>query len=106
RLRVRDDHRADPVPRLAALGQLNMDLGNNILSILIWLPIIGGIAVLVFGDEGDARSSRAGGMRILALGVSLLTFLLSIFLYRNFDTAVATMQFVERVPWIEALSVE
>ena len=45
-------------------------------------------------------------MRILALGVSLLTFLLSIFLYRNFDTAVATMQFVERVPWIESLSVE
>jgi NADH-quinone oxidoreductase subunit M len=83
-----------------------MDLGNNILSILIWLPIIGGVAVLVFGDEGDYRSARAGGMRMLALGVSLLTFLLSIFLYQNFDTAVATMQFVERVPWIEALSVE
>jgi NADH-quinone oxidoreductase subunit M len=83
-----------------------MDLGNNILSILIWLPIIGGIAVLVFGDEGDYRSARAGGMRMLALGVSLLTFLLSIFLYQNFDTAVATMQFVERLPWIEALSVE
>ncbi|HLU07574.1 MAG TPA: NADH-quinone oxidoreductase subunit M [Woeseiaceae bacterium] len=83
-----------------------MDLGHNILSILIWLPIIGGVAVLIFGDEGDSRSARASGMRMLALGVSLLTFLLSIFLYRNFDTAVATMQFVERVPWIESLSVE
>src|SRR5690606_3882122 len=60
----------------------------------------------IFGDEGDSRSARASGMRMLALGVSLLTFLLSIFLYRNFDTAVATMQFVERVPWIESLSVE
>jgi NADH-quinone oxidoreductase subunit M len=83
-----------------------MDLTHNILSILIWLPIVGGVAVLIFGDEGDAKSIRAGGMRMLALGVSLLTFLLSIFLYRNFDTAVASMQFVERVPWIEGLNVE
>jgi NADH-quinone oxidoreductase subunit M len=83
-----------------------MDLTHNILSILIWLPITGGVAVLIFGDEGDAKSIRAGGMRMLALGVSLLTFLLSIFLYRNFDTAVASMQFVERVPWIEGLNVE
>jgi NADH-quinone oxidoreductase subunit M len=83
-----------------------MDLTHNILSMLIWLPIIGGIAVLVFGDEGDSRSSRAGGMRMLALGVSLLTLLLSVFLYRNFDTTIASMQFVERIPWIEALNVE
>ena len=83
-----------------------MDLTHNILSLLIWLPITGGVAVLIFGDEGDAKSTRAGGMRMLALGVSLLTFLLSIFLYRNFDTAVASMQFVERVPWIEGLNVE
>jgi NADH-quinone oxidoreductase subunit M len=83
-----------------------MDLTHNILSMLIWLPILGGIAVLAVGDAGDARSPRASGMRMLALGVSLLTFLLSIFLYRNFDTASASMQFVERVPWIDALSVE
>jgi NADH-quinone oxidoreductase subunit M len=83
-----------------------MDLTHNILSMLIWLPIVGGIAVLVFGDAGDSKSTRAGGMRMLALGVSLLTFLLSVFLYRNFDTAVASMQFVERVPWIETLRVE
>jgi NADH-quinone oxidoreductase subunit M len=73
---------------------------------LIWLPVIGGVAVLIFGDAGDSRSARAGGMRMLSLGVSLLTFLLSIFLYRNFDTATASMQFVERVPWIDALSIE
>jgi NADH-quinone oxidoreductase subunit M len=83
-----------------------MDLTHNVLSMLIWLPIVGGVAVLMFGDAGDSRSVRAGGMRMLALGVSLLTFLLSIFLYRNFDTAVASMQFVERVAWIEGLNVE
>jgi NADH-quinone oxidoreductase subunit M len=83
-----------------------MDLSNNILSFLIWLPIVGGVAVLLAGDGGDARSSRAGGMRFLSLGVTLLTLLLSIFLYRNFDPTTAGMQFVERMPWIEALTVE
>ncbi|HWM28398.1 MAG TPA: NADH-quinone oxidoreductase subunit M [Woeseiaceae bacterium] len=83
-----------------------MDLTHNILSILTWLPIVGGVGVLIFGDAGDSRSTRAGGMRMLVLGVSLLTFLLSIFLYTNFDTTTASMQFVERVPWIDALRVE
>jgi hypothetical protein len=31
-----------------------MDLTHNILSMLIWLPIIGGVAVLMFGDAGDS----------------------------------------------------
>jgi NADH-quinone oxidoreductase subunit M len=82
-----------------------MDLTHQILSILIWLPIIGGTAVLIVGDDGDASSSRAGGMRVLALAVSVLTFVLSIFIYTNFDTRTAAMQFVERVPWIEAFDV-
>jgi NADH-quinone oxidoreductase subunit M len=83
-----------------------MDLSQNILSFLTWLPIFGGIAVLVAGDGGDASSSRAAGMRMLALAVSGLTFVLSIFLYSNFDTTTASMQFVERSPWIDALNVE
>ncbi len=83
-----------------------MDLSQNILSFLTWLPIFGGIALLIAGDGDDASSSRAGGMRLLALAVSLLTFVLSIFLYTNFDTATASMQFVERWPWIDTLNVE
>ena len=83
-----------------------MDLSHNILSIVIWLPILGGIAVLLAGDGGDVSSSRAASMRVLALAVSLLTFVLSIFLYSSFDSATADMQFVERVRWIEALNVD
>ena len=83
-----------------------MDLSQNILSFLTWLPIFGGMAVLIAGDGGDASSSRAAGMRMLTLAVSGLTFVLSIFLYSNFDTTTASMQFVERSPWIEALNVE
>ncbi|MGB5244907.1 MAG: hypothetical protein WBN34_00025, partial [Woeseia sp.] len=83
-----------------------MDLSHNILSILIWLPILGGLAVLAFGDAGDSASPRAHGMRMLAFAVSLLTLLLSLFLYTNFDTTTAAMQFVERSPWIEAFKIE
>jgi len=83
-----------------------MDLTQNILSILIWLPIAGGVALLLVGDGGDAKSARAGQMRWLALGTTVLTLIFSIFLYMAFDNAIATMQFVERVPWIAAFNVE
>ena len=83
-----------------------MDLTHHILSILIWLPIIGGTAVLFFGDGGNSASSRAGGMRVLALLVSVLTFILSIFLFTNFDTSTASMQFVERFEWIPTFNVD
>ena len=82
-----------------------MDLTHLILSILIWLPIIGGTAVLFVGDDGNAASSRAEGMRVLVLLVSLLTFVLSVFVYSSFDTTTANMQFVERFEWIPAFNV-
>ncbi|MBT8066085.1 MAG: NADH-quinone oxidoreductase subunit M [Gammaproteobacteria bacterium] len=80
-------------------------LTNYLLSILVWLPIVGGAALLVIGDSGDVRSSQARLMRIVALGVTLVTLLLSIGLYAGFDNAETAMQFVERVPWIESLAV-
>jgi len=83
-----------------------MDLTHNILSLLIWLPIFGGVAVLLTGDGDDAASSRAGMMRILTLVVSLLTFVLSVVLYMRFDGSLSAMQFVERARWIEALNVD
>jgi NADH-quinone oxidoreductase subunit M len=82
-----------------------MDFSQYLLSILIWLPIAGGLLLLVIGDEGDVRSNRAATMRIVALGMSLLTFVLSIGLYKWFDNENVAMQFVERVSWIPALDV-
>ncbi|MFQ6006660.1 MAG: NADH-quinone oxidoreductase subunit M [Woeseia sp.] len=82
-----------------------MDLTHQILSILIWLPIAGGTAVLLVGDDGDSASPRAGGMRVLALLVSVLTLILSTFIYSNFDTTTAAMQFVERMSWVPSFDV-
>ncbi len=69
-----------------------------LLSLLIWLPILGGFAVLAAGE----RLSRP-----LALAISLLVLLISIPLYTGYDataTGAATMQFVERHVWIEAIN--
>ena len=73
-----------------------------LLSILIWLPIFGGLGLLLIGDDGDSESPRAGMMRNVALAASIVTFLLSTGLYTGFDFSTASMQFVERVSWVAA----
>ena len=78
---------------------------DNLLSVLIWLPIAGGVVLLAMGDANDAASPRANAMRWTAFAVSALTFILSIGLYARFDKTTADMQFVERVPWIDAIDV-
>jgi NADH-quinone oxidoreductase subunit M len=80
-------------------------LANYLLSILIWLPILGGVALLLIGDGGDVKSSQARLMRNVALAVSLLTFGASIGLYAGFDNAEPGMQFIERLPWVETFNV-
>ncbi len=69
--------------------------GLPLLSILIWWPIVGGVAVLALGSN-----ERAGMGKLVALLVSVLTFALSVLLYVDFDLTTAQMQFVEQVPWI------
>src|SRR5688572_14890499 len=66
-----------------------------ILSVLVWLPILGGIAVMALG-EGRARFGKQ-----LALGTSIVTFVLSLGLWTGFDFDSAAMQFGESVSWIE-----
>ena len=73
-----------------------------LLSILIWLPVFGGLGLLLIGDDGDSESPRAGMMRNVALAVSIATFLFSTGLYTGFDFSTASMQFVERVSWVAA----
>ena len=82
-----------------------MDFSHSLLSILVWLPIASGVVLLAIGDDEDTTSSRSSTMRIVALGMSLLTLVLSIGLFKWFDNGTGAMQFVERVSWIPALDV-
>jgi len=72
-----------------------------LLSLTIWLPIIGGLWVIFAGSR-----VRDAAVRNDALLISLLTFLVSLLLWSGFDNTTAELQFVERVPWIEAFSIE
>jgi NADH-quinone oxidoreductase subunit M len=69
-----------------------------ILSVLVWLPIAVGVLLLLIGD----RNPGAG--RWLALAGTLVTFVISVILWRDFNAATAAMQFVEREPWIGAFN--
>ena len=79
--------------------------GIGTLTVLVWLPVLGGLLLLALGrSEGGGSGFRLD--RLAALGISVLTFVLSLPLWTGFDSTTASMQFVERVPWIAAFSVE
>jgi NADH-quinone oxidoreductase subunit M len=71
-----------------------------LLSLVVWIPIVGGIVILLSGDKG-----HADGVRRLALIFAIVTFVLSLGLYTGFDNATAQMQFVERFEWISAYNI-
>lgn len=70
-----------------------------LLSLLIWLPVVGAGLVLACGDSHPWRES---GARWIALIVVLLTVLLCVPLYSGFDTSTYVMQFREQWDWIPA----
>lgn len=67
-----------------------------ILSLTIWLPILAGLAIIALGNSIS---------RPAALGVAVLTFLISLGLWFGFDTTTADMQFRETVAWLPAFDV-
>lgn len=71
-----------------------------LLSLVIWVPVLGGLLVLATGSDKNAPEAR-----MLALIVAIVTFLLSIPLYTHFQLNTANMQFVELHPWIETFKV-
>jgi len=68
-----------------------------LLSLVIWLPILGGIAVLLNGENAFTRP--------LSLIISLATLYLSAGLYTGFNMTTHEMQFVELLPWIASYGI-
>lgn len=66
----------------------------NILSALIWLPVIGALAIALL-----PQSQSKKGAVIVASAVLILDFLL----LRQFDTNLPTFQLSENLPWLENL---
>jgi len=72
----------------------------GLLTLAIWTPIVFGAILLALGRDDQART-----VRWLALIGALVSFLVTLPLYGQFDTTTASMQFVENVPWIRGFNV-
>ncbi|SVE47657.1 uncharacterized protein METZ01_LOCUS500511, partial [marine metagenome] len=72
---------------------------DSILSLLIWLPILGAILVLLIGNN------RISIARWVSVSISILVFVLSVTLFLDFDTSTSAMQFVEKASWIGQFNV-
>ena len=70
------------------------------LSLVIWLPILGGLAVLATGSDRNASLARWIALLAAAAG-----FIVSIPLYLGFDTHTSAMQFEELLPWISRFNI-
>ncbi|MDR9432777.1 MAG: NADH-quinone oxidoreductase subunit M [Spiribacter sp.] len=74
--------------------------GWPLLSLLVWLPIAGGLGVLATGRD------NAEGARWIALAIAGVVLLLSFGLWMGFEAGFAGMQFVERTRWIDAFGID
>jgi NADH-quinone oxidoreductase subunit M len=77
-----------------------MLFGLPLLSLIIWLPIVAGIAVLATGGDRNAQLARW-----IALIGSVAGFIVAIPLYTQFNPLANAMQFVEYSPWIERFNI-
>ena len=68
-----------------------------ILSLVTFLPLVGVGFILGIRGEAELTSRNA---RYVALWTSLITFLLSLSLWIDFDRSTADFQFVEKSEWI------
>src|SRR5690349_6715480 len=74
-------------------------MSAHLLSWLIALPVLGGVATLLSGDANPGRA------RWIALVFSIATLALCLPLLNGFDSANPAMQFVFSTPWFESINV-
>ena len=73
-----------------------------ILSLVTFLPMVGAVFILTIRGEDEVVSRNA---RNVALWTSMITFVLSLFLWINFDASKAGFQFEERMDWMPAFDI-
>lgn len=74
--------------------------GTPFLSLVIWVPILGGIITLATGSDKNAPMAR-----LFALVAAIAGFLVTIPLYTGFDVSQGGMQFVELAPWVPRFNI-
>lgn len=71
---------------------------QNVLLYLLCLPVLGALGVLFFPKNALRQ------MKLFALNITLLNFLLSLSLWVVFDNATAKFQFVKQIDWFSSFN--
>lgn len=74
-------------------------LSEYILTITIFLPLVGVVLLFLLNKE------NAGAIKLAGFLTTIVTFLVSLLLYFQFDQSSAGFQFQQRVMWIEGLNI-
>jgi len=74
-------------------------MSNHLLSLLIWLPILGAVPVLLAGGQ------RPNAARWISLLVAVATFAASLALVHVYDPSTGTMQVGENLSWIASVGI-
>lgn len=70
-----------------------------VLSVVIFLPIAGGVALLLLQRKNEKL------VKMSALVISVAVFLLSLPLYTQFNKSTAQMQFTEKHAWVPSFNI-
>ena len=72
---------------------------NTILTILLFIPVLGAILLLFFNKKNENL------IRYFGLTVSVIVFILSLILYFNFNVENGDFQFLYKFKWISNLNI-
>ena len=72
---------------------------NYLLTYLLFVPLVGGLLLLLINREKEHL------IRWFGLGVSVIVFIISLFLYAGFDISNSDFQFVYKYLWIPNLNI-
>src|SRR5690606_41413352 len=70
-----------------------------ILSTVTFLPLVGALLILFVRDEGEAARRN---IRMITLWTTIITFVVSLFIWIGFDNSQAGFQFVEKHGWLDS----
>src|SRR5205807_1538340 len=70
-----------------------------ILSLIIFVPLAGAVALLFIPKE------KTQAVHFVSIASAAISFIISVWALVAFDRSTAAMQFVEKAPWIPTLGV-
>ncbi|MBN9272309.1 MAG: NADH-quinone oxidoreductase subunit M, partial [Mesorhizobium sp.] len=70
-----------------------------ILSTVTFLPLVGVLLILFVRDESENARKN---IRMIALWTTIITFVISLFIWTGFDNSQAGFQFVEKHGWLDS----